>query len=75
MCIRDYSHLNLVAGEQTKDIVFRTSKELEQHRRIAIGVRKVTNRAESLLTQEATLHPDCRNPVFCGLTVQRVTGR
>ena len=60
MCIRDNSHLYLVAGEQTKGIVFTTSKEFEQHRRIAIGVRKVTNRAESLLTQEAKLHADCR---------------
>ena len=50
----------LVAGEQTKGIVFTTSKRLEQHRRIALGVRKVTNRAESLLTQEAKLHSDCR---------------
>ena len=54
------SYLYIIAGEQTKSIVFTTFMEHEQHCRIAIRVRKVTIRAESLLTLEAKLHADCR---------------
>ena len=75
MCIRDTLNLYLVAGEQTKGIVFTTFMEEEQHCRIAIRVRKVTTLAVSLLTLEAKLHTDCRTQYSADLQFSASPGR
>ena len=75
MCIQDNPNLYLVAGEQTKGIVFTTLNGQEQHCRIAIRVRKVTNLAESPLTLEATLHADCRTQYSADLQFSASPGR
>ena len=75
MCIQDNSNLYLVAGEQTKGIVFTTFMDKKQNRRIAIRVRKVTNLAESHLTPEATLHADCRTQYSADLQFSASPGR